>query len=94
MSSLLTELIAPKVRLPPRPELANGPACPKCRWIGKDPEVGWYKYLWVDPDSAQRYNFIDENGKPIGECLLVGCERCSYRWREDVATPEPQKAVD
>lgn len=90
--SLLNELFAPKLTLSARSELSDGPACPKCRWAGKDQEVGWRKYVWVDQDSAARYNFSDEHGKPLKEFLMVSCERCSYRWREDVATPD--KAVE
>ena len=88
--SLLTELVSPKLILGPKPESAEGPACPKCRWTGKDPEVGWRKYLWVSADPAGRMNFnlVDEKLKPLGECLMVSCERCCFRWREDVAAPD------
>lgn len=88
-SNLFAEMLAPKLTLPERPEVVEGPACPKCRWTGKDPEVGWKKYVWVDPASAQRFNLQDENGNALGECLMVSCERCNYRWREPVANPEP-----
>jgi hypothetical protein len=88
--NLFNELVRPALVLGPRPQAATGQACPKCRWAGKESGSGWTKYVWVSPGDATRHNVRDEGGKPVGECLMVSCGRCNYRWREDVATPEPE----
>lgn len=77
-SSMLNQMLAPKIVLATRSPLAEGLACPKCRWVGKDPEEGWRKYVWVDPGTAERFNIRDEYGAALGECLMVTCERCNY----------------
>lgn len=94
MASLLDQLIAPKLKLPLRPKIAEGPTCPKCGYLGKaeadNPEVrDWRKYTWVDPESCERFSVVDENDRPLRECLMIACGRCTYKYREDVRTPEP-----
>lgn len=86
--SIFTEIVRPSLTLPPRPKVAEGPACPKCRWTGKDPGAGWTDYLWVSAETAAQMNIRDENGKPLGEILLVMCQRCKFKWREPVEHPD------
>ena len=94
MASLLNQLLAPKLELPLRPKIAEGSSCPKCGYLGKadasEPEaMDWRQYTWVAPWACERFNFVDENGRPLRECLMISCGRCGYRYREDVRTPEP-----
>lgn len=88
-ANLFAELVSPKLVLPARPPGADGPSCPKCRFAGDvATSKGWTKYIWVSPDDAAQYNIRDGEGQPLGECLMVSCARCGYKWHEDVATPE------
>ncbi len=88
MTDIFNQLRAPTLILPCRPKSADGVACPKCRWTGKEAGEGWTTSVWVSPADAARYNIKDEKGKPVSECIMVNCSRCKYRWHEEVATPE------
>jgi hypothetical protein len=79
VTSVLTR---PGVDLPPRPLSAGNEACPKCAWQGKPGEGDWKRYTYVSPAEALAFAVKQ------GECLMVACSRCSYRWHEPVVEPE------
>jgi hypothetical protein len=72
-----------RVDLPPKPPNADDDLCPKCGWAG-DPGApfGWRRTLYIPPLDAERNNVVQ------GECLMVSCERCGYRWHETVLNAE------
>lgn len=78
---------SPTIVVRERPETADDPTCPKCRYAG-DYESDWKVVAWVSPDMAAQSNLRDENGNRLGEILMVRCKRCGYRWREEVDKPE------
>ena len=72
-----------EVNLPPKPSNVDGAACPKCGYTGEDRpkaerDQGWKKWWWCSPIEAARF------GLDQGECIMVRCARCAYRWWEPV----------
>lgn len=60
-------------------------SCPKCGYMASASNAsprGWRTVTYVSPDDATTY------GIDGGECLMVTCTCCKFRWREEVLTEE------